>query len=142
MTDEMSNTEMDKALFVSLVMMFSSTAMQQLGKLVNPVTQKAEVDLRGAQASIDILTMLAGKTKGNLDKEEEQLLREAISSLQMNYVETAESAPRQDAAQKEKGARSESGGSDPVAGTEKTTGAGASEASGRSPKFHKSYGEK
>ena len=93
MANEFSGKDMNKILFVNLVMMFSTTAMQQLGKLVNPMTGKTEVDLRGAQASIDILDMLAEKTRGNLDQEEGRLLKDAIASLQMNNVETAESVP-------------------------------------------------
>ena len=82
-------TDMNKMLFLNLVMMLSSSAMQQLGKLVNPVTQKTEVNLEGAQVSIEMLVMLKEKTKGNLDDEETKMLNDILTSLQMNYVETA-----------------------------------------------------
>ena len=91
MTTTLSHDE-QKALFVNLVMMFSTTTLQQLGKLVNPATGKAEVDLQGAQFGIDMLDMLAARTQGHLDAEEERLLKQTLSTLQMNYFETAASA--------------------------------------------------
>lgn len=83
--------EMNTVLFSHLVIMLSSTAMQQLGKLVNPVTGKTDVTLEGAQVTIDIIEMLKEKTKGNLTKDEERLVNDILTSLQMNYVETSQS---------------------------------------------------
>ncbi len=87
---EKEKQEMDKMMLVNLVMMLSSSGMQQLGKLVDPARGKTEVNLEGAQFVIDTLQMLKSKAKGNLDKDEERLLTNTISTLQMNYVETAE----------------------------------------------------
>jgi len=39
-----------------------------------------------AQSSIEMLVTLREKTKGNLDKDEEAILNEAISNLKMLYV--------------------------------------------------------
>ncbi len=75
------------ALLINLVMMFTESAMQQLGKSVNPMTGKADRNLEGAQTMIAMLEMLQAKTKGNVAKEEETVLKNAISSLQMNFVE-------------------------------------------------------
>jgi hypothetical protein len=88
MATEMSDKDMNKALFINLVMMLGSTAMQQLGKLVSPVSGKPEMDLEGAQITIDMLNMIAEKTKNNLEPDEVKALQEIISSAQMNYVET------------------------------------------------------
>ena len=81
--------EMNKALFLNLIMMLSSSAMQQLGKLVNPLTNKAEVHLEGAQVTIDMLDMIQEKTSGNLDKDEARMLTDILATLQMNYVEVS-----------------------------------------------------
>lgn len=91
----MSDTtpDMHKALFANLVMMLSSSAMQQLGKLINPMTNKTEVSLEGARMTIDMLEMIDAKTKGNLDEEEEKMMKELLSSLQMNFVETSQNPP-------------------------------------------------
>ena len=91
----MSDTtpDMHKALFANLVMMLSSSAMQQLGKLINPMTNKTEVSLEGARMTIDMLEMIDAKTKGNLDEGEEKMMKELLSTLQMNFVETSQNPP-------------------------------------------------
>lgn len=93
MDQELKEQDIRKLLFMNLVMMFGSAAMQQMGKLVNPATGKTEVDLDGAQASIDMLEMIAARTQGNLDADEDRLLKQTLSTLQMNYVETAAAQP-------------------------------------------------
>lgn len=85
--------EMNKILFANLIMMLSSSAMQQLGKLVNPVTGKTELQLDGARMTIDMLEMLKEKSTGNLDAEEEKMMKEILSTLQLNYVETSKNPP-------------------------------------------------
>ena len=92
MTDErpLSQEETHKAYFVQLILMLSGSALQQMGKLVDPQIHKADVNLEAAQATIDLLDMLETKTKGNLDKEEERMLRDTLMSLKMNFVETKE----------------------------------------------------
>ena len=84
---------MQKAMFMQLVIMLSSSAMQHLGKIINPMTGKTELNLEAAQATIDMVEMIEVKTKGNLDREEERLLKNTLTSLKLNYVETASSSP-------------------------------------------------
>jgi len=79
----------DEALFVSLVMMFKSAAMQQLGKVISPLTGKVERDLAQARFSIDTIAMLKDKTAGNLSKDLDKLLDSVLLELRMNYVEEA-----------------------------------------------------
>ena len=67
MSDETAGSQESKALFANLVMMLSTSAMQQLGMIENPITKQAEVNLQGAQLSIDMLSMLRDKTTGNRD---------------------------------------------------------------------------
>ena len=86
----MSNDkEYQQALFSHLVMSLATSAMQHLGKLVNPATSKTEVNLDAAQSTIDVLEMLREKTKGNLGDQEARFLQQTLSGLQMNYVETS-----------------------------------------------------
>ena len=77
----------NEALFFHLTMMFQMAAMQQMGKIQNPITQKIERDLEQAKFSIDVLGMLQDKTKGNLSDKEEEVLKKALFELQMNYVD-------------------------------------------------------
>ena len=83
--------DMNKALFMEMTMMLSSSAMQHLGKIINPMTGKTAINLEAAQGTIDMLEMLEVKTRGNLDKDEERLIKTSLTSLKMNYVETASS---------------------------------------------------
>lgn len=77
----------DEALFVNLVMIFKSAAMQQMGKVVNPLTGKVERNLEQARFSIDTIAMLKDKTKGNLTTDLERLLDSVLLELRMNFVE-------------------------------------------------------
>ena len=85
--DNMSEKQKSEILFMQFVMGLSHSGMMQLGKVMNPMTQKIEKDLIGAQATIDLLAALREKTKGNLNKIEEDLLTNSISTLQLNYVD-------------------------------------------------------
>ena len=83
----MNQSDKDQAFFMNLVLMFQAAAMQHLGKLKNPVTDKVERDLEQAQFAIDTLDMLANKMKGNLKAEEERLLSSVLQELKLNYVD-------------------------------------------------------
>jgi uncharacterized protein YjaG (DUF416 family) len=74
-------------LFFSLIMTFQAAAMQQMGKMKNPISEKIEKDLQQAQLSIDILDMLEQKTKGNLSDEESKLLKGILQELKLNYID-------------------------------------------------------
>ncbi len=83
----MTNDEKNTALFGSLVLMFHTAAMQQMGKMKNQVTDKVERNMEQAQLSIDMLDMLAAKMKGNLSSEENGYLSNALRELKLNYVD-------------------------------------------------------
>ena len=68
-------------------------AMMLLGKVVNPVTNKNEVNLEHAKYTIDMLDMLSIKTNGNLSEYETKFLNEVIRELKLNYVELVEKNP-------------------------------------------------
>ena len=73
--------------FLSLVMMLASAAWQQLGKIPHPVSGKTEKDLKSAQITIEILSMLKDKTKGNITPDEDKALGNVLSDLQLNYAD-------------------------------------------------------
>jgi len=91
--------EMASALFASLVMQQSGIAFMLLGRTPNPQSGKVERDLRGAKMFIDMLEMLESKTRGNLDRHEQVMLKQTLMELHLAYVEavqqpdTAASAP-------------------------------------------------
>jgi hypothetical protein len=53
------------------------------------MTGQIERNIEGAKATIDTLRMLKEKSKGNLSKEEEELLNGSISQLEINYIAEA-----------------------------------------------------
>ncbi|HEV8128205.1 MAG TPA: DUF1844 domain-containing protein [Candidatus Eisenbacteria bacterium] len=75
-----------KDLFLGLVHSFQAAAMQQMGKTMNPYTQKVERDLKHARMSIDMLEMLQERTSGNLTGEESRFLTHVLTELRLNYV--------------------------------------------------------
>jgi len=77
----------DELHFIQLVLMFQTAALQQMGKLQNPITQKIERDLEQARFSIDILEMIQNKTKNNLSENEKKFLEHTLFELRMNYVD-------------------------------------------------------
>lgn len=93
--EEQKRVSESEALFVQLVLMFQAAAMQQLGKLINPLTGKAERNLEQAKFSIDILDMLKRKTDGNLSEEETRLLEHVVYELQMNYLDELKNKEKQ-----------------------------------------------
>ena len=76
--------------FIEFVMMQAQNAALFLGQIPNPKTGQGEVNLELAKMFIDQLAMIQEKTNGNLTEEEAKVLRNAISNLQMAYVEVAQ----------------------------------------------------
>jgi len=93
--EQMSRDDMMSALFAHMIMQQSNIAMMMLGKVAHPETGKTIQDLDGAKLFIDQLEMIEAKTKGNLSKEEENLLKQALMSLRMAFVETVNAARAQ-----------------------------------------------
>jgi hypothetical protein len=79
--------EKNTHLFYSLIYTFQMQAMFQMGKLKNPMTDKIEKDLDAAKISIDMLDMLADKTKNNTTDDEKRFLEHTVSDLKLNYVD-------------------------------------------------------
>ena len=79
--------QQNELLFMQLVMMFQGMALQNLGKVMNPVTNQIERNLEQAKNMIDILGMLDEKTKGNLNDNEQRLMEHVLFELRMNYVD-------------------------------------------------------
>lgn len=76
-----------EASFSILVSSLASQAMISLGALKNPVTGKTEKNIQQARLTIDLLDLLQEKTRGNLDKQEEQLLNSVLYQLHLQYTE-------------------------------------------------------
>ncbi len=75
--------------FINYITSLAFQTMIFLGAMPNPVTGATEKNLIQAKFVIDTLDLLREKTKGNLDKQEEEALNTLLYELQMKYVELA-----------------------------------------------------
>src|SRR6476620_1345577 len=80
--------------FIEFVVMHAQNAALFLGQIPNPRTGEPEVNLDLARMFIDQLAMIQEKTRGNLTSEEAKVLSNALSNLQMAYVEVARETPK------------------------------------------------
>ena len=69
------------------------TAMMQLG-LMRQQGAQPQVDIIGARQTIDTLSLIAEKTKGNLTSTEENFLQNSLYELRMAYVEVTNALAR------------------------------------------------
>ena len=79
--------------FDQLVQSVYMTAMMQLGAATHE-GQQPQVDILGARQSIDMLGVLAEKTKGNLTTEEIRLLESALFELRLAFLEVTQALAR------------------------------------------------
>ncbi len=70
------------------------SALMQLGLMREQTGPPPQVDLVGARQTIDTLSILAEKTKGNLTMQEENLLQNCLYELRMAYVEVTNAITR------------------------------------------------
>ncbi len=78
--------------FGTFLVSLSTQALMHLGDIPDPQSGRPEQDLVAAQQLIDIIGMLQEKTRGNLDREEGQLIDAILYELRMKYVERARTA--------------------------------------------------
>jgi len=91
----MSGNGMSKHDHVLAGLFFSlqAAAMQQLGKMQNPLTGKVERDLEQARSTIDILEMLKAKCRTGTPAELLRMLDGAVMDLQLNYMDERKKSP-------------------------------------------------
>ena len=128
--------------FIEMVMMQAQNAAYALGQIPHPETGEAPVNLELGRLFIDHLIVLRAKTRGNLSNEELGILNNAISNLQMVFVEVSQNAPAGEAADIEEPAAppvAEEASPAPEPSTPLATPEAAGEEESRK-KFTKSYG--
>ena len=76
--------------FYTFVLSIGSSVLVHLGDAPHPETgQPGEKNLPLAHQSIEILSMLEVKTRGNLSEEEGKLLDQLLLDLKLRYVEAS-----------------------------------------------------
>ena len=85
--EEAQPTPLPEINFTSFIFSLSTSALLHFGEITDPISNKKERNLPLAKQTIDLLGMLKEKTKGNLSKEEDELLDNILYNLRMKYVE-------------------------------------------------------
>jgi len=76
--------------FITFILSLNTTALFHLGDLAHPETGEKIIDLELAKNTIDTLAMLAEKTGGNLDEQEDELLTKVLYELKMRFIKASE----------------------------------------------------
>jgi hypothetical protein len=71
-----------------LVTTLATEAMIGMGQIPHPLTGKIHADASQARYAIDMLEMLAEKTKGNLTPGEDRGMRDLLHQLRMAFLAT------------------------------------------------------
>jgi hypothetical protein len=72
--------------FSTFIFSLNSSALVQLGMMEDPITGEKSKNLPLAKQTIDIISMLEEKTKGNLDADEAAMLKNILYDLRIHYV--------------------------------------------------------
>ncbi len=88
-----SRESLDAERFTRLVVMLQMAAMQQMGKIADPVAGRIERHLEMARETIDTIDMLERRTRGRRSVAEDALLEKVLFELRMNFVEESERRP-------------------------------------------------
>ena len=133
----MRREEEISALFAHMVMQQSNMAMMLLGKIAHPESGETIRDIDAARLFIDQLEMLEVKTKGNLNKQEEGLLKQSLMSLRLAFVEAVEAPPAKPIEKSAEALKTETADAPATKSEEATTAAASDEESRK--KFSKKY---
>ena len=79
-------TQLPQINFPTFVISLNASALLNLGAIEDPTTGKRTKNLPMAKQTIDILTMLEEKTRGNLTDEEEKIMQNVLYDLRIIYV--------------------------------------------------------
>lgn len=80
-------------LFGGLIESLASQALLYMGAMRDPMTGQSHQDLHQAQTMIEMLGMIEEKTKGNLSKEEAEMLKQVLDEVRMQYVRLTQPPP-------------------------------------------------
>jgi hypothetical protein len=78
--------EAEPVAFTSFIMSLATQVLVQLGEMPPPQGLEIPIDLDSARQTIDIMTMLQRRTKGNLSAEETRFMEEVLHSLRISFI--------------------------------------------------------
>ena len=75
--------------FTTFLAGFAASALIQLGISPHPETGTVARDLASARQTLDVLSMLREKTRGNLTPEEDRFFEHLLTDLRIRYVQAS-----------------------------------------------------
>ncbi len=75
--------------FATFILSLSSSALMHMGDLPGPQPGPTKRDLPLAKHTIDLLSLLQQKTRGNLTTDEDKLLESVLYDLRLRFVDLA-----------------------------------------------------
>ena len=78
--------ELEPLDFSTFILSLSTSVLMNLGLVENPVTGKTEKEPAVARQTIELITLLKEKTRGNLTDEEGKLMDNVLHELRLWYV--------------------------------------------------------
>lgn len=87
--DKDGKCRMPEVTFSAFVMSLNTSVLFHMGEIAEPGSGKRVVDLDLARHGIDTLVLIQDKTKGNLSKDEQELLKNLLYDLQIRFVKVA-----------------------------------------------------
>ena len=85
--------------FEFLIISLKMQAEMRLGLLAMGQEKEEAPDLPAARHAIDLLSMLAEKTRGNLALDEQRLLENSLTELRFRFVQVSDKAKARSAAE-------------------------------------------
>ena len=90
-TTDNQKAPMPESNFAFFISSLGMQALMALGEIAHPETgEPLKADPAQARYVIDTINMLAEKTKGNLTKEEDAMLKSLLYELQMKFVQKSQ----------------------------------------------------
>lgn len=84
--DRSGRCVMPEVTFSTFIMSLNTSALYHLGEIKDPQTGQTNVDFDLARHAIDTLVMLQQKTKGNLSRDEEEMLKNIVYDVKIRFV--------------------------------------------------------
>ena len=84
--EEKTDYQLPEINFATFIFSLNHSVLVHLGVMEDPSTGKKVKNLPIAKQTIDILGMLQEKTRGNLDDNEEKMLKNILYDLRMIYI--------------------------------------------------------
>jgi Domain of unknown function (DUF1844) len=85
--DQNGRCVMPEVTFMAFIMSLNTSALFHLGEIADPETGEKLIDFSLARHAIDTLVLLQEKTKGNLDSDETEMLKNILYDVKIRFVQ-------------------------------------------------------